>query len=83
MLYIKPKFIAVNVIKAYQRNISLDHGILKFFYPHGYCKFNPTCSEYAVDAIMATGFIKGGMLAAWRVLRCNPFSRGGNDPANK
>lgn len=83
MLYIKPKFVAIKVIKAYQKTISLDHGALKFLYPHGYCKFNPTCSEYAIDAIMAAGFIKGGILAAWRVLRCNPFSRGGNDPANK
>ena len=44
------------------------------------CKFYPTCSEYAIEAIEKKGLIKGIALAVWRILRCNPFSRGGYDP---
>ena len=44
------------------------------------CRYIPTCSEYAVDAIQRYGALKGGRLAAWRLLRCNPFSKGGYDP---
>lgn len=44
------------------------------------CKYLPTCSEYAVEAVKTRGIVVGGALAAWRVLRCNPFARGGHDP---
>ncbi len=44
------------------------------------CRFVPTCSEYGYEAIAKYGIIKGGWLAAWRVLRCNPFACGGYDP---
>ena len=44
------------------------------------CRFRPTCSEYAYEAIEKYGALKGGCLAAWRVLRCNPFCKGGYDP---
>jgi putative membrane protein insertion efficiency factor len=44
------------------------------------CRFHPTCSEYAYEAIEKYGIIKGGRLAVWRVLRCNPFGKGGWDP---
>lgn len=44
------------------------------------CKFYPTCSEYALEAVEKYGAFKGGRLAVWRILRCNPFSRGGVDP---
>jgi putative membrane protein insertion efficiency factor len=44
------------------------------------CIYTPTCSEYAVEAIEKYGVIKGGLLAAWRILRCNPFAKGGYDP---
>ena len=45
----------------------------------GQCRFHPTCSVYAEDAIRRRGAVRGGVLAAWRVLRCNPFGRGGVD----
>jgi hypothetical protein len=45
----------------------------------GGCKFQPTCSEYAVRAIVLHGPLRGMALAAWRLLRCQPFSRGGLD----
>ena len=44
------------------------------------CKYLPTCSAYAVDALQEFGILRGLVLAAWRVLRCNPFSHGGYDP---
>lgn len=44
------------------------------------CKYEPTCSRYAVDAIRSYGILRGVVLASWRVLRCNPWSDGGYDP---
>jgi len=44
------------------------------------CKYEPTCSAYAVQAIQQEGVARGLVLAIWRVLRCNPFSHGGYDP---
>jgi len=59
-------------IRAYQAL----HG--SFF--HGVCRFHPSCSQYAYEAIETRGLIPGLILAAWRILRCQPFSRGGYDP---
>jgi putative membrane protein insertion efficiency factor len=44
------------------------------------CKYYPTCSQYAMQAIQRFGILRGLVLAAWRLLRCNPFSHGGFDP---
>ena len=44
------------------------------------CRYHPTCSQYAVQAISRYGILRGSVLAAWRVLRCNPWSHGGYDP---
>jgi len=44
------------------------------------CRFKPTCSQYAVEAVQGHGLFKGGWLATWRILRCNPFVEGGWDP---
>jgi putative membrane protein insertion efficiency factor len=44
------------------------------------CKYEPTCSRYAVDAIRRYGILRGLVLAGWRLLRCNPWSYGGYDP---
>jgi uncharacterized protein len=44
------------------------------------CKYEPTCSHYAEQAIRAHGPVRGTLMAGWRVLRCNPWSRGGYDP---
>ena len=44
------------------------------------CRFTPTCSAYAIEALQKRGLIAGLILAIWRILRCNPFSRGGYDP---
>ncbi len=44
------------------------------------CKYEPSCSEYAVQALRKHGLFKGSALAGWRLLRCNPWSHGGHDP---
>jgi uncharacterized protein len=44
------------------------------------CRYTPTCSEYAAEAVEVHGAAKGSLLAAWRLLRCHPFARGGYDP---
>lgn len=44
------------------------------------CKYYPTCSQYGLEAIEKYGALKGGALVVWRILRCNPFSKGGYDP---
>ena len=47
----------------------------------GSCKYHPTCSQYALDALKRYGLVRGSVLAGWRLLRCNPWSRGGVDYA--
>lgn len=46
----------------------------------GCCRFTPTCSAYAMEAIEVHGALKGSLLSVWRILRCNPFCKGGYDP---
>jgi uncharacterized protein len=46
------------------------------------CKYHPTCSQYAVQAIGSYGILRGAVLAGWRLLRCNPWSHGGYDPVS-
>jgi uncharacterized protein len=48
----------------------------------GRCKYHPSCSQYALDALREFGFARGTILSAWRLLRCNPWSRGGVDYAH-
>jgi len=72
--------IVVALIKFYQRTLSFDHGLLKIFYPHGFCRFTPSCSQYGIEALSKHGLIRGGLMTVWRVLRCNPWNKGGFDP---
>ncbi len=75
-----PRYAAIKIIRIYQKTLSFDHGLLQYLLPYGRCRFRPTCSEYAIQAIEKHGLIKGGFKAIWRVLRCNPWSKGGWDP---
>jgi len=59
----------INIIKIYQKTLSFDHGPLKHYYPHGFCRFYPSCSEYGIQAIEKYGPIRGSFKSAWRVLR--------------
>lgn len=61
------------IIKLYQKNLSPLLGL-------GKCRFYPTCSAYALEAIKVHGSLKGGFLAIKRILRCNPLFKGGYDP---
>ncbi len=80
MLKALPQYFLIGLIKIYQKTLSFDHGWLKHLYPHGYCRYYPTCSEYAIQAIEKHGAVKGTFKASWRILRCNPWSKGGFDP---
>jgi putative membrane protein insertion efficiency factor len=75
-----PRLLAVWLIKLYQKTLSPDHGPLKSLHPNGYCRFYPTCSDYGSEAIAKYGIFKGGAKAAYRIIRCNPWNKGGNDP---
>ena len=66
------KRIALAAIRFYQRQIS--PGIAPA------CRFQPTCSHYAYDAVESHGVLRGVVMAIWRVLRCNPLNDGGYDP---
>jgi putative membrane protein insertion efficiency factor len=62
------KFIAVKLIRFYQNHLSFKN-----------CRYVPSCSAYTLEAILKHGFFKGVALGIWRILRCNPFSKGGFD----
>lgn len=73
------KQILVVIIRLYQKTVSPDHGLLKSRYPYGFCRFYPSCSEYAAQAITTHGAVKGVYYGVRRIIRCNPFSRPGVD----
>lgn len=74
-----PRNAVIFLIKVYQRTLSPDHGIFRRLWPHGYCKFDPTCSSYARIVIGKYGVVRGVPKAVWRILRCNPCGKGGVD----
>ena len=67
------KRILIGMIKFYRKYLS---GMKRY----SACKYYPTCSQYGLEAIEKYGAFKGGLMAVWRILRCNPFSKGGYDP---
>jgi len=70
------KLIILKLIKFYQKNLSIVIGRLR---PNYGCRFYPTCSEYCYRAVEKLGIIKGLFRGLKRILRCNPFNRGGID----
>ena len=68
-----PRLPALAMIRLYQATLSRS-------LPSGTCRFTPTCSHYSYQAIAKYGLLKGSALSAWRILRCQPFSKGGYDP---
>jgi hypothetical protein len=74
------KKLVLKLIRLYQKTLSLDHGPLSFLYSEGLCRYKPTCSEYTYQAIEKYGVLLGATLGLWRILRCNPWSKGGYDP---
>ena len=75
-----PRYLIMAVIWLYQRILSPDHGLFRVMFPNGYCKFSPTCSQYSIQAVYKYGVIIGVPKALWRVMRCNPWNKGGDDP---
>ncbi|MCM1432967.1 MAG: membrane protein insertion efficiency factor YidD [Clostridiales bacterium] len=67
------KKVMIFLIRTYQLTISPR-------FSHGSCRYNPTCSQYAIEAIEIHGIFKGTLLAVRRIMRCNPFFKGGWDP---
>lgn len=67
------KKVMIFFIKTYQLTLSPR-------FSHGSCRYTPTCSQYAIEAIEVHGIIKGTLMAIWRIMRCNPFVKGGYDP---
>lgn len=68
-------------IRFYQKYLSLDTGwAKKLFLTDKVCRFNPTCSEYTYQAIEKYGILRGSFLGGKRILRCHPWSIGGDDP---
>ncbi len=74
------KKIILFLIKLYQKTFSPDTGWTSFKHPHGYCKHFPTCSQYSYEAISKYGVFRGCLKGFLRILKCNPFSKGGYDP---
>jgi len=70
-----PKLVTLQLLRAYKWAIS------PMFPPS--CRYVPSCSEYAMEAVERYGALRGGMMAFVRLLRCHPFSRGGHDPVMK
>ena len=68
-----PRYVLLALVRLYQLTFSRT-------LPPGSCRFYPSCSHYGYQVIYKYGAIRGILMAAWRVLRCNPFNSGGYDP---
>ncbi|MBD3282528.1 MAG: membrane protein insertion efficiency factor YidD [Candidatus Portnoybacteria bacterium] len=67
----------IKIIKGYKKIIS---PIIHYFMPNSGCRFYPTCSEYSCQAIQKYGLLRGGLKSIKRIIKCNPFNKGGYDP---
>jgi putative membrane protein insertion efficiency factor len=73
-LRLLPRRLGVALVYAYRYTLG--------FFTAGRCKYHPSCSQYAIDALEEFGLVRGSVLAVWRLLRCNPWSHGGVDHAH-
>ena len=69
-----PSYLGIALVYGYRWTLGV-------FVPEGTCKYHPSCSQYAIDALRKYGLVKGSFKAGWRLLRCNPWSKGGVDHA--
>jgi putative membrane protein insertion efficiency factor len=67
-----PQFFVLRLLEVYKWAVS------PLFLPA--CRYVPTCSQYAIEAVERYGTVRGGLMGLWRLLRCHPFARGGHDP---
>lgn len=70
------KKLALILIRFYQRFLSPEN------YGLNTCRFTPSCSKYTYEAVDRYGILRGTLMGAWRIIRCNPFNKGGYDPVN-
>ncbi|MDD2565632.1 MAG: membrane protein insertion efficiency factor YidD [Candidatus Gracilibacteria bacterium] len=76
--------ILIKIIELYQKYLSPDHSIwARNSAKPPYCKFTPSCSDYMKESIEKKGVFKGVFKGTWRILRCNPWNKGGYDPVEK
>ena len=71
-IWLLPRNLFIAFIKGWRKYISPIYGDV--------CNYHPTCSAYGLGQVQQRGIVLGSVLTAWRILRCNPFSRGGLDP---
>jgi len=69
------RFLGIALVYAYRYTLGP--------FTAGRCKYHPSCSQYAIDALHEFGLVRGSLLAGWRLLRCNPWSHGGVDYAER
>jgi putative membrane protein insertion efficiency factor len=77
------RIVVLQLIKIYQKTLSLDHGIFAKIYGKPLCRFYPTCSEYTFEAVKQHGVLRGLWLGTKRVGRCHPWNEGGIDEVPK
>jgi hypothetical protein len=73
--YVRPRYLGIALVHGWRWSFGL-------FTPPNTCKYHPSCSQYALDALREFGLVRGTVLAGWRLLRCNPWSHGGVDYAH-
>lgn len=82
LLTVNGKYLRKTVFKPYLKMLCMR--MIRFYQKHlskHTCLYRPTCSQYTMESINNQGVILGILLGTWRILRCNPFSKGGYDPA--
>ncbi|MBA2642348.1 MAG: membrane protein insertion efficiency factor YidD [Actinobacteria bacterium] len=75
MSRLRPRHVGIAFVYAWRWTLGL------LLTPQGTCKYHPSCSQYAIDALREHGLARGTTLAGWRLLRCHPWSHGGVDYA--
>lgn len=70
-----PATVFVGLVRVYQRTLSPDHGPLRYLYPYGFCRHEPTCSAYAIEEFKTEQFLKAVWHVIKRVLSCHPWQK--------
>lgn len=82
-LRLLPRKIASSAISVYQATLSPDHGPLRYVHPFGFCRHEPTCSEYGRRVILERGILLGTPLLLRRLLSCHPWKKTGEEKLRK
>lgn len=74
-IWLLPRHVLILIVSGYQHTLSPDHGPMKALWTYGYCRHEPTCSEYSKDALRRNGAVVGSIKSLWRVLSCHPWKK--------